>query len=1066
VIRPDRPPYPGLRSFERSESRLFFGRDGCVDQMLSRLEEQRFLAVLGSSGTGKSSLVKTGLLSALEMGLLPGAESRWLIVEFRPGGDPLGHLTRALLQARSAMIKELPAPNTDGIAELRMRFKQQGPRALIKWCAEGHLPQDTNLLIVVDQFEELFRYQNDGGREEAQAFVSLLLESRWPRGVDTPGKAELPIYVTITMRSEYLGACALIQGLAEAINEGTYLTPRMKRAEVEEAIVGPARVCGFDVEPRLVNRLLNDMADFAPWDEGGGKDNLSSLARRADQLPLMQHALNRVWRRAREKLKHGEKLILKLADYRGLEEELDKHAEQVYGDLDESVQPVAECVFRAVTSGTTVADAIRRPTEYGELIDICGPENRPSVAKVIEVFGPHGCQFLTSDMPVTDAPRSEDASIDIAHESLIRQWKRLSKWLVKEGGYASDWRRLRDDAQRKNLLHGRALSDAISFRKQSQPTKAWAGRYGGDFENVIGLIRKSVWRRRLHYAIGLVVLAATLVGGYSYYKTRQDVAFAAQTADRNFALAVSSAQQVLNRVDKLFGRGDMTVNGANVMLQAAEAIVNNAHSMGQTHDTAKALIKLQHSFSDLYNELGSMGNALRHARAAKKQVEALRAADPDNPEILQSLYASAWRVGDAISYHGLDREHQQVALAEYEEAQRVARRLAEMVPGNGARQHALMFIGHKIGDVQQALDDLDKAMSTYRTALGVIEKVAAAEPDNRDWRRDVANSRRRIAQVLAAQRNFDGALEEFNAVIDMLTDLEQKDFRDAITKSNLATAHRQVADIYVRREDWPNAAAEYEAAFTIQKRLIALDPENATWRNSLATLYMSEGSFLRRQRDLPSALERYRKAYEIRDWLALKDPTNPSRQNNLAKAAIAAADVLTTQKANLDDAAQKANLDEAEKLYRRAIEVQELVLPRHDDDVFDCYIKIGDIRLSQEDRENALHEYTRAWSIANGIPDNQTSVAWQRRLIKSYVKIGDLLVTYDRRGEALAQYQEALKTVTDLAAKDRQNAEWLALAESLKIKTRDISGLINAIIRGPAPASPLQTDEKAGALPR
>ena len=345
----DKPPYPGLRPFERNESHLFFGRDHCVDEMVKRLAERRFLAVLGSSGTGKSSLVKTGLFSALEMGLLPGASSRWLIVDFKPGGNPLSNLAYALLEAECASTKTC-APNALEVEALQKRFKEDGRRELIKWCREGHLAEGANLLVLVDQFEELFRYQKAEGREDAQALVTLLLESRWPRGLASPQRAVVPIYVTITLRSEYLGACALIWGLPEAINEGTYLTPRMKRQECEEAILGPARVCGLDVEPQLVTRLLNDMADFAPWDIEGGKDQLTRLARSADQLPLMQHALNQMWQRASARAKgNEEETVLKLAGYRGLEDELDDHAEQVFASFDSSGQAMAERIFRAVT---------------------------------------------------------------------------------------------------------------------------------------------------------------------------------------------------------------------------------------------------------------------------------------------------------------------------------------------------------------------------------------------------------------------------------------------------------------------------------------------------------------------------------------------------------------------------------------------------------------------------------------------------------------------------------------------------------------------------------------------
>jgi hypothetical protein len=480
VIASERPPYPGLRPFERDESHLFFGRDACVDGMISRLAEHRFLAVLGSSGAGKSSLVKTGLISGLKMGLLSGAGSRWLIAEFRPGGNPFGNLALALLEADGDSTTQHPSP--DAVVGLHTRLRREGPRELIKWHREGHLPDGTNVLILVDQFEELFRYRNDDQREDAQALVSLLLESRWPRGVESPRAATLPIYVTITMRSEYLGACSLIQGLPEAINESTFLTPRMKRHECEEAIVGPARVCGIDVEPRLVAKLLNDMADFAPWEEGESKDQLNQLARSADQLPLMQHALNRMWHRARQRCKDGDEIVLNLADYHGLERELDDHAEQVLRTIGVSAGPTAECVFQAVTLGTTAADTVRRPTKYGDLGRICGVGKDDAVADVIAAFGPRGCQFLTSDIRQTNDRFPDHAWIDIAHESLVRQWRTLSRWLEDEGCAARDWERLKDDAEQGGGLSGLRLRHAIELYDKVKLGPAWAERYGGGFD--------------------------------------------------------------------------------------------------------------------------------------------------------------------------------------------------------------------------------------------------------------------------------------------------------------------------------------------------------------------------------------------------------------------------------------------------------------------------------------------------------------------------------------------------------------------------------------------------------
>ena len=1023
MIGADKPPYPGLRPFERDESHLFFGRDDCVDQMIARLADRRFLAVLGSSGTGKSSLVKTGLFSGLEMGLLSGAESHWLIVAFRPGGNPLANLARALLEAGGSTAAKPPSP--DAVSALQTRFKREGPRELIKWCLEGHLAEGTNLLILVDQFEELFRYQNADEREDAQALVSLLLESRWPRGIADPRAAEVPIYVTITMRSEYLGACALIQGLAEAINDGTFLTPRMKRQECEEAIVGPARVCGIEVEPRLVTRLLNDMADFAPWDEGGGKDQLSRLARQADQLPLMQHALNRMWQRARQQCKAGEEITLKLAEYRGLEQELDDHAEEVLGKLDASARPAAESVFRAVTLGTTVANAVRRPTRYGDLVKICGLESDAAVAAVITEFGPRGCQFLTSDIRQSGERLPDNAWIDISHESLIRQWKRLSTWLEKEARASREWQRLKDNADRGGFLYGRRLKEAIALRDEVTP--GWAERYGSGFHRITRLITAS---ERLKYGIvgtGGVFAAAVLAAVYFFYDGQQKTAI----ANTNFVLAVTSAQKLLNQLSASLDHGDISIKGALEMLQVANGIVAQVQHIERTPKTMTLLVHLEHTASDIYATLGNYTQAYDRAKKAQDLAEPLRAADPDNPEILHLLYDSIWRMGDAVSYRGTAPANQQQALTEYLKAQELARRLREMSPAHGARSRDLMFVHHKIGDVHQTLGDLDAAMAAYRMALTLIEDAVRGAPEHPGWRRDRATSLRRIGQLLAVKGDFDGALEELNAAREILTDLAHEHLSDNVTQSNLATNHREIAGVYAQRGNLDAASAKYLEAIAIQERLIASDPDNATWQFSLASFNAGLGGVLRRQGDLPGALDRYRKAFALRQALALKDPANPSRQNSLAMAGISIADVLY---------AQKQNLDEAVKLYRVAIGILDDSRPRYDRNVFDCYVKIGDILMLRDDREAALKEYKVAWAIArDAAAANTSSVIWQRNLANSRIRIGDVLTAQERWRDALEQYQSALEIVTALAAKYPKSTEWPALVESLKATIQSLT---------------------------
>ena len=267
-------PFPGLRPFRPDEDYLFFGREGQGDELLRRLRQTRFVAVVGPSGSGKSSLVNAGVLPALHGGFMAGASASWRVAKFRPGSDPIGELARALNQP-----DVFGADDDDGEADAAIRTMitettlHRSALGLAEVVRQARMPADENLLLVVDQFEELFRFKASADRAEASddlaAFVKLLLEA---------SRAEAaPIYVVLTMRSDFLGDCAQFRDLPEAINDGQYLIPRMTRDQRRQAIEGPVAVGGADITPRLVQRLLNDVGD------------------NPDQLPILQHALMRTW---------------------------------------------------------------------------------------------------------------------------------------------------------------------------------------------------------------------------------------------------------------------------------------------------------------------------------------------------------------------------------------------------------------------------------------------------------------------------------------------------------------------------------------------------------------------------------------------------------------------------------------------------------------------------------------------------------------------------------------------------------------------------------------------------
>jgi energy-coupling factor transporter ATP-binding protein EcfA2 len=468
-------PYPGLRPFERDETDIFFGREEHTDQLLERLDHTHFLAVLGPSGCGKSSLVRTGLLAGLETGLLVSAGAHWRVAEMRPGNHPFARLTEALL-ADSALGPEYRAYVTSyltgqtestaffaasqhhGMLQAQLRH---GPLSIHELLANAPLPEHTKFLIVVDQFEEIFRYYQQGAEDEAAAFVSLLLAS----------SQHGDVYVVITMRSDFLGDCALFHGLPEAINHGLFLTPRLNREQLRAASEEPAGVFGGKLEHALVNRLLNDTGN------------------NPDQLPVLQHALMRMWTIASGSSDNadGEEGITLTMDHYaqigGLDTALSQHADEAYNELYPAQQHIAEIMFRSLSERRSDRRDTRRPVALSEVATLAQAPWQ-QIATVVDVFRQEGRSFLT---PPVGRDLEPDSVLDISHESLIRQWPRLQDWTTQEAEAAELYQRLEDSACRWQQGHAALwrtpeLEAALACRERARPTVAWAQRYGQHFD--------------------------------------------------------------------------------------------------------------------------------------------------------------------------------------------------------------------------------------------------------------------------------------------------------------------------------------------------------------------------------------------------------------------------------------------------------------------------------------------------------------------------------------------------------------------------------------------------------
>ena len=415
-------PFPGLRPFEPHESALFFGRDEQCDALLTRLARGRLVAVVGMSGSGKTSLVRAGLLPALDRGYLPSAGSSWHIAIFRPGSDPVANLSRALVTRRRP-----GGSGEESAGDIRATLEASSLG--LASVARRLLPDTSDcLLIVADQFEEIFRFgriaRSADAHAQATACVDLL--------INACQQDDVPVYVVLTMRSDYLGDCAHFTGLPEALNDSQFLVPRMTRGQLRSAIECPVAVGGGRISPRLVQRLLYEI-------DGTSSHNASSadIARQQDQdqLPVLQHALMRMWEVSREARERGEPIDVthyEQPPVETLRHALDRHAEEVYGGLpSDDHREVARLMFQQLTDRDTENREMRRPTPLRELTavalraapDAVSAAGATMVDEVISAFSAEGRAFV-----VVNAQQD----VDISHESFIRNWGRLRTWVEEE----------------------------------------------------------------------------------------------------------------------------------------------------------------------------------------------------------------------------------------------------------------------------------------------------------------------------------------------------------------------------------------------------------------------------------------------------------------------------------------------------------------------------------------------------------------------------------------------------------------------------------------------------------
>ncbi|MBK8784597.1 MAG: WD40 repeat domain-containing protein [Anaerolineales bacterium] len=376
-------PYKGLDVFEEEDAELFFGREKLVDDLVSRVKDSRTVFVTGPSGSGKSSLVRAGLIHALKQGAIKGSD-RWLYATMKPGRDPIGELGRVVSSLASSTNPE---------DEIRAKAMKDAT-IFARWCEialkEG---RDKRLVLFIDQFEEVFTQISN--EEERVAFLNLLTHAATIEN----GR----VIILFSMRSDFVSNCATYPQLNALLNKQFVQIGAMQPEELVSAIAQPALRVGLRIDPDLIAQIINEMKG-----EPGA-------------LPLMQFALKDLFDSQQEKSGVPALILNDYLQRGGIHKALERHADDSFSKLSKNEQELARSIFSGLIEIGRGTQDTKRTALFDELVP--ANTNVEDVETIVQ-------KLADARLITTDEAAGKD-TVTISHEKLIDAWPWLKK-LVNE----------------------------------------------------------------------------------------------------------------------------------------------------------------------------------------------------------------------------------------------------------------------------------------------------------------------------------------------------------------------------------------------------------------------------------------------------------------------------------------------------------------------------------------------------------------------------------------------------------------------------------------------------------
>ncbi len=892
-------PFRGLAAFGAKHAPVFFGRDSDITRSVDLLKDAAergspFLLLVGSSGSGKSSLALAGLNPRLITPGVVGAVDRWRVAVMRPGeqkGEPMVALAQCLFdgpkdvpaeeEGRPWALPEL-GKSSHHTPQLHAAALAAGDAASVMWAldtiaeearsSEGYdRPVRADLLLIVDQLDEVFAADVNETRREAfaKALAALVATGH--------------VWLVATLRTD----------LYERLQQTpALLALKQKGAAYDLASPGPVGLAEIVRKPAEAAALIYER------DETTGTsldEQLLDDAGRPDMLPLLQFALSELFDRREVR---GEATLLTFGAYSdigGLDGAIDKRAEAALEGLGTAEQAALPRLLRQLAVSSREKGVGARLTIRSVPLSDAAPEEASK--RLV--------QALIDARILLSSGDEGTANVRLAHERVLQSWKR-ARDIVRDN---ADFYRIRDDVEdqlERWQMSGKNSDLLIAKGVPLAEAESIAKRYPGELPpHMPAFITAS--RRRANRFVMLTGAAAAIfavVAVAAAWQWRVAEGERAR-AERNFGAAKNAIDGlnglIYNVAQGLQNVVGMRVDSVKSTLSAVSATID-ALDKSAPDDVQLELsrARMLANFVDAYLAAGALKDAEGAAHDGLAAARAVAVKDPENIDAQRALAVGLYKVGDVKLKEGDTGG----ALQSYQESRDTARRLADR-EGNGIAQRLLWVALQKVGDAKLTMKDLPGALAAYEEGLSLARTRATKEPSNPEANRDLSISLAHVGAVQRAQRRYTQALTAYEESLGVKRQLATLHEGNKLARRDLALVLNDIGDTRLDAGDLDGALGSFNEAGNVFRNLAKEDPSDARAQRDVAVAFNNLGDLSLQKGNPEGARAAYGDSVAFLKPLVAIDEGNIPAKTELAGALIKLAGVS----------------DDAEALYKEALDI-------------------------------------------------------------------------------------------------------------------------------------------------